>query len=44
MITGLHITMRGEELSRRIAERIQVHEATIGALDIRVKKREGDAE
>jgi hypothetical protein len=42
MITGLHITMRGEELSRRIAERIRTHEATIGALDIRIKQREGD--
>lgn len=42
MIRGLQITIRGEELTRRIAERIQLHEATMGALDARIKQREGD--
>jgi len=42
MIRGLHITIRGEELSDRIAERIRMHEATISALDERIKQREGD--
>ena len=42
MIRGLQITIRGEELSNSIAERIRVHEATIGALDVRIKQRERD--
>jgi len=42
MITGLQINIRGEELSRRIDERIRMHEAAIGALDVRIKEREGD--
>ena len=42
MIKGLQITMRGEELSRRIAERIRVHDAAVSALDARIKRREGD--
>lgn len=42
MIRGLQITIRGEELGQRIAERIRMHGATIGALDIRIKQREGD--
>jgi hypothetical protein len=42
MIRGLQITMRGEELSHRIAERIRMHEATASALDVRIKQREGD--
>jgi hypothetical protein len=42
MIRGLQITIRGEELSHRIAERIRTHGVTISALDTRIKKREGD--
>jgi hypothetical protein len=42
MITGLQITIRGEELSRSLAERIRVHEATISALDVRISRRQGD--
>jgi hypothetical protein len=42
MITGLRITLRGEDLSVRVSERIKVHEATISALDARTKDREGD--
>src|ERR1022692_4657170 len=42
MIRGLQITIRGEELSDRIAERIRMHEATIGSLDTRIKQRDGD--
>jgi hypothetical protein len=42
MINGLRITLQGSELSDRIAERIRMHEATIGALDERIKQREGD--
>lgn len=42
MIRGLQITIRGEELSDRIAERIRMHEATITALDMRINQREGD--
>jgi hypothetical protein len=43
MVRGLQITLRGEELGRRIAERIRVHEAAVSALDDRIKRREGDA-
>ena len=42
MIRGLQITIGGEALSSRIAERIRTHEATISALDIRIQQREGD--
>src|SRR6266478_2923690 len=42
MIRGLQITIGGEALSSRIAERIRMHEATITALDMRIKQREGD--
>ena len=42
MIRGLQITMDGEELSQRIAERIRTHEAAAAALDARIKEREGD--
>jgi hypothetical protein len=42
MIRGLHVAIRGEELSERIGERIRIHEATINALDVRLKQREGD--
>jgi hypothetical protein len=38
----IKITIRGEELSNRIAERIRMHEATISALDTRISQREGD--
>jgi hypothetical protein len=42
MIRGLQITIRGEELSDRIAERIRMHEAAISALDTRIEQRKGD--
>jgi hypothetical protein len=42
MIRGLEITMRGEELSGRLGERIRTHEATISALDKRIKHWESD--
>jgi hypothetical protein len=42
MISGLQITIRGSELSERIADRIRMHEAAIGALDARIAQREGD--
>jgi len=42
MIRGLQITIRGEELSHRISERIRMHEASRSALDMRIKQREGD--
>ena len=42
MIRGLQITIQGSELSDRIAERIRMHEATIRALDARIKQLEGD--
>lgn len=44
MIRGLQITLSGEELSRRIGERIQVHERAIAALDARLEQRQGDQE
>ncbi len=43
MITGLQITISGDELSRRIAERIEVHKATIATFNTRISQREGDA-
>src|ERR671911_159598 len=42
MIRGLQITLTGEELSRRIGERIRVHEVAIAALDTRLEQRRGD--
>jgi hypothetical protein len=42
MIRGLHITIRGEELRDRIGERIRVHEAAIGVLDVRIRRRGSD--
>jgi hypothetical protein len=42
MITGLQISMRGEELRQKIAERIRAHEGAIAVLDVRIKRREGD--
>src|SRR5918995_1749610 len=44
MIRGLQITLTGEELSRRIGERIRVHEIAISALDARLEQRRGDQE
>jgi|SRR5918993_6128080 hypothetical protein len=44
MIRGLQITRTGEELSRRIGERIRVHEIAISALDARLEQRRGDQE
>ena len=41
MIRGLRITIRGDELSLKIYERIRTYEATISALDVRIKQREG---
>jgi hypothetical protein len=43
MIRGLQITMRADELSRRITERICVHQAAMSALDARINQRAGDA-
>jgi hypothetical protein len=42
MTRGLQIIIQGSELADRIAERIQMHEATISAVDVRIKQREGD--
>lgn len=42
MIRGLQITLSGEELSRRIGERIRVHEIAISALDVRLAQRRRD--
>jgi hypothetical protein len=42
MIRGLEIMIGGEELTRRIGERIRCHEAAVSALDARIKQREGD--
>ena len=44
MIRGLQITLSGEGLSRRIGERIHVHEAAIAVLDARLEQRRGDQE
>ena len=42
MIGGLQISIRGEELRDRVAERIRAHEAATSALDARITQREGD--
>ena len=42
MIAGLQIKIRGEELSRRMAERIREREEAIAALDRRIEQRAGD--
>ena len=42
MIRGLQITLSGEELSRRIGERIRVHEGVFAALDARLAERQSD--
>jgi hypothetical protein len=42
MIRGLQITIRGEDLSNRIGERIRMHEATMNAIDTRITQRAGD--
>lgn len=42
MIQGLQIVIGGEELGRRIGARIREHESRIGALETRLKEREGD--
>jgi len=42
MIAGLQIKIRGEELSRRIAERIRAREEAITAIDGRIERRAGD--
>ena len=42
MIAGLQIKIRGEELSRRMAERIRAREEAIAALDRRIERRAGD--
>jgi hypothetical protein len=44
MIRGLQITLSGEELRRRIGDRIRVHESAIAALDTRLEQRRGDQE
>jgi hypothetical protein len=42
MVSGLQIHISGEELIERVSERVRAHEATIGALDARIREREGD--
>ena len=42
MIAGLQIKIRGEELSRRMAQRIRAREEAIAALDRRIERRAGD--
>jgi len=42
MIRGLQISVRGRELSQKIAERVRVHESAVAALDARIKERAGD--
>jgi hypothetical protein len=42
MITGLRIAMRGDELVRRITERIEMHQTAATSLAERLKAREGD--
>jgi len=42
MTNGLQISLRGDELSRRITERIRQHEATVSVLDARITRRAGD--
>src|SRR3954464_8903267 len=41
MIAGLQIKIRGEELNRRMAERIRAREEAIAAIDRRIEKRPG---
>jgi hypothetical protein len=42
MIAGLQIKIRGEDLSRRMAERIRAREEAIAAIDRRIERRAGD--
>jgi hypothetical protein len=42
MIHGLSVTITGEELSRRLGDRIRTHEARVVALDTRIEARRGD--
>jgi hypothetical protein len=42
MVQGLQFTIRGEELTRRIGERLAVHENELATLEARVKRRDGD--
>ena len=42
MIAGLQIKIRGDELSRRMAQRIRAREEAIAALDRRIERRAGD--
>src|SRR4051812_25763925 len=42
MVRGLQIRIRGEELRRRIAERIEAQEGQVTALDERIRRRDGD--
>lgn len=44
MIAGLQIKIRGEELSRRMAQRIRAREEAIAAIDRRIARRAGDPE
>lgn len=43
MVSGLQVTMAGQELRERIAQRIQVHQDRKNTLDTRIRKRDGDA-
>jgi hypothetical protein len=42
MIHGLRITMSGEELIRRISDRLALHESALRELDGRLERRRGD--
>ena len=42
MVHGLQIVISGDELGRRIGDRIPEHQTRVDALDARLKEREGD--
>ena len=42
MIAGLQIKIRGEELSRRMEQRIRAREEAIAAIEQRIERRAGD--
>jgi hypothetical protein len=42
MIRGLQVTITGEDLSRRLTDRIRTHEARVATLDARLEARRDD--
>lgn len=42
MVHGIQIVISGDELGRRIGDRIQEHQARVDALEARLKERDGD--